>query len=61
MIKLFGGYTKEEIEKAIGYPPECLDILIEGKTMEESYIYIEGAEGMRKMIKDKIFTPIINP
>ena len=51
------GVDKETIKKSIGESPPCREILIEGHTLEESYIYIEGAEDMRKMIKDKIFNP----
>ncbi len=54
----------EWIVRQIGNPPECLDILIEGKTIEQSQQYIEGAEDMRKMIKkqiDKVYKKEIAP
>lgn len=45
---------REKIEKSIGVPPPCLDILIDGKTVEQSQQYVEGAEDMREQIKKNL-------
>src|SRR3990167_293614 len=49
---------REKIVTAIGNPPPCLSILIEGKTIEESQQYIEGAEDMRKKVRSDILQAI---
>jgi len=58
-LKICLDAEKNRVMQAIGEPPPCLDILIEGKTFEQSQHYIEGAEEMRKMIQERYLHPLI--
>jgi len=56
-ITAYQNLLVERVKKICESPP-CLDMLIEGKTIEESQQYIEGAEEMRKKMESDIIVMI---